>query len=519
MNKRNQQLVESEIALLTAAKDTAINEIDTFIKSTHEQLEQHRNDLVDHVLDQYNARQKELVTKQEQIEETTRILSDNTNKAKRITKTADLSKLQPISESLRTINETTKLMSSNLNLGENYLAFDSNKGLDELKNCLFTVGQICNRGFLPSMIEFTNTEAKAGHKATLSVNVCDHRGNALSVSSDTLSLQVTDATGAELQTIFCQSSPESTVTFTPQMSGLHKVSGTFLGQELISELTHISVASNNPVLIFGDTEDSDGCLNQPWGIAIDKNNCIYIADTSNQLIQKFTPDGEFLSQFSVSIHNENGTVCDIALDLNKGLVLCPEIADEGDCLRETSNILVFDLQGVYQHTCTVENTWAAFTIAIDQHGDLIISNLKNECLIKVNTEGNFVCRIGPPLYPGYIAINADNSIIVPDEDNDRIYIFNHDGSVRHQFGSTGEGKGQFKRPLGVATDGEYILVSDMNNRVQVFTNNGTFVSIIESTGDPLDNPRGLAVTTDGYVFVVDTFNDCVKKYKYRDMPW
>ena len=121
-------------------------------------------------------------------------------------------------------------------------------------------------------------------------------------------------------------------------------------------------------------------------------------------------------------------------------------------------------------------------------------------------------------FPEFVAIDEDDLIIVSDRDSDCIFIFNPEGTIIHKFGTSGTGKGQRRKPYGVATDGEYILVSEEGNkRVQVFMYNGTFVSMIESSEDPLSDPRGLAVTKDGHVYVADRNNHCIKKYKYKDM--
>ena len=70
----------------------------------------------------------------------------------------------------------------------------------------------------------------------------------------------------------------------------------------------------------------------------------------------------------------------------------------------------------------------------------------------------------------------------------------------------------------IVMDGEYILVcEELNNRIQVFKHDGTIVSIIENSNDPLLAPSGLAVTKDVHVYVVDTMHDCIKKYKYKDL--
>ena len=140
-------------------------------------------------------------------------------------------------------------------------------------------------------------------------------------------------------------------------------------------------------------------------------------------------------------------------------------------------------------------------------------------MFKVDREGKFLSRIGNFGRPGYICVDDNDSVIVSDVINGSIKVFHPDWTVKHKFGSVGNGKGQLNSPFGVAADGENILVAEgANNRVQVFRYDGTPVCVIESHGAPLSNPRGLAVTQDGYVYVVDRDNHCIKKYKYRDIP-
>ena len=518
-NKRNLQIIETEMAFLTAAKDTAIKDMETCIAMVREELEQRKNYLMNCILDQYNAKQAHLLDKFKQIQEANESLSANISKAKHITTTGDLRQLKHISESLKKVNEETKMCSLSPNLGSNYLVFDSGKGMDELKKSFSALGKVHIHGYLPSMISFRSIDAKAGYEATHKVDVYNHHGDKMWMASGAFSLQVMDQTNTELDTTFISSGDsDCTVTFVPQISGLHKVSGIFLGQQLISEQTHISVSSNDPVFKFGKPGDGNGTFHGPWSIAIDNNNCLYVTDSDNKLIQKFTADGKFLKQFSVAVHDEYHTTYDIALDLDKELMLCTQIVHQHGMLGEQEYILVFTLEG--ELTNTYKHCGEAFNIAIDGHGDIILSTISHESLFKVNNEGTFLGIIGPSIYPGYIAITDNGNIIVPDENNDCIYILNKDGTVRHTFGSSGTGKGELKQPRGVAADNDYILISEVgNNRVQIFKHDGTFVSMIESTEDPLNHPRGLTVTKDGFVYVVDSKNNCIKKYKYRDVPW
>ncbi|MBU4350286.1 SMP-30/gluconolactonase/LRE family protein, partial [bacterium] len=64
-------------------------------------------------------------------------------------------------------------------------------------------------------------------------------------------------------------------------------------------LTFLSVnaASNTnyiTILTFGDYGNRPGEFNYPAGIAIDKDNNLYITDWENDRIQKFSPDGRLL---------------------------------------------------------------------------------------------------------------------------------------------------------------------------------------------------------------------------------
>ena len=73
------------------------------------------------------------------------------------------------------------------------------------------------------------------------------------------------------------------------------------------------------------------------------------------------------------------------------------------------------------------------------------------------------------------------------------------GGFIGKFGSNGNGEGQFSNPRGMATDGKgKILVADNNNnRVQVFEEDGTFVQAIPCKGNASD----VAVDNEGNIHV------------------
>ena len=73
-------------------------------------------------------------------------------------------------------------------------------------------------------------------------------------------------------------------------------------------------------------------------------------------------------------------------------------------------------------------------------------------------------------FPRGVAVDDQGFIIVGDSGNNRIQVFNPDGSFLKSFGTWGAGEGEFKGLEGVAiTSTGNILVCDReNHRIQMF---------------------------------------------------
>lgn len=71
--------------------------------------------------------------------------------------------------------------------------------------------------------------------------------------------------------------------------------------------------------------------------------------------------------------------------------------------------------------------------------------------------------------PWGVCCDKTGRIIVADRSNNRIQIFNPNGSFSHKFGSHGIEAGQFDRPAGVTVDpNDRLIVADKDNhRIQV----------------------------------------------------
>ena len=87
---------------------------------------------------------------------------------------------------------------------------------------------------------------------------------------------------------------------------------------------------------------------------------------------------------------------------------------------------------------------------------------------KAGTGDGELCR------PWGVCCTNDGHIVVADRGNNRIQVFNGDGTLHHKFGTEGNGPGQFNRPVSVCVDnlGRLIVTDKDNHRVQIFTFQG-----------------------------------------------
>ncbi|XP_023319550.1 E3 ubiquitin-protein ligase TRIM71 isoform X2 [Eurytemora carolleeae] len=113
--------------------------------------------------------------------------------------------------------------------------------------------------------------------------------------------------------------------------------------------------------------------------------------------------------------------------------------------------------------------------------------------------------------PSSVCCDSRNRLIVSDKDNHRIQIFSIDGSFIMKFGEKGSEPGQFNYPWDVAVNSQdSILVSDTrNHRLQLFTPNGEFLKKYGFEGQSwkhFDSPRGVCFSADDQTVVTD-FNN------------
>ena len=117
--------------------------------------------------------------------------------------------------------------------------------------------------------------------------------------------------------------------------------------------------------------------------------------------------------------------------------------------------------------------------------------------------------------PWGVAVNERNETVVTDSYNNRVQIFSSDGTYLRSFGSGGDQEGEFNCPSGIAylNNGNIVVADSINNRLQIFTEQGKYLTQIGGEGN-LDHqfnyPWGLSVDSDGNIIVADSNNKLIK---------
>lgn len=244
-----------------------------------------------------------------------------------------------------------------------------------------------------------------------------------------------------------------------------------------------------PVAAWGSSGTGSGQFNTPRNVAIGPDGSIYVLDSGNARVQKFTADGTWVTAW--------GHEC----RLYEALAGCQQEDGSGG----------------------FSDPWG---IAVDEANNVYVADTWNHRIQKFTGSGEFVTMWGqysiaeaPSDMPGYFwgprDVVAQNGLIyVTDTGNKRVQVFTPNGEFVTAWGGKGIGDGEFDEPVGLALDSEGLaFVADTwNQRIQAFdpTNSdgsGHFYlrkwEIDSWYGQGLENKPYLAVDTQGHVFASD----------------
>ena len=208
---------------------------------------------------------------------------------------------------------------------------------------------------------------------------------------------------------------------------------------------------------WGENGSETGQFNLPVGVEVDGSGRVYVADVLNHRVQVFSPTGEFLRQWGTQ-GGETGQFqfpADLAFHNRRVYV-----SDNGN-----HRVQVFSPEGTFQ---------TSFGTPCDlETGEGCDDEVGN---------GQFDMPFG-------ITTDADGTVYVLDQANNRVQVFNSEGVYQGKWGNTcalhglesddipegagcdsEDGRGEFLFPKGIAIapEGQIVVADSDNHRIQVF---------------------------------------------------
>ena len=213
---------------------------------------------------------------------------------------------------------------------------------------------------------------------------------------------------------------------------------------------------------FGSSGSGNGQFSNPRGLAFDANNDLYVSDQSNHRVQKVTINGEYLLQIGSSGSGNGQLSNPIGITVHNDRLY---IAEYGN-----SRISVFQLNGQFCSIIGGLNHPYDVTVSGNEH--LLVAIYNNNCITSFTLDGAYVGRFDKGQLSAPIGLTTDmhGFVLVTENGNNRVTVTDKDGVHVYNFGSCGSALGQFSNPRGIAVspNGNIYIADYSNKRVQIF---------------------------------------------------
>ncbi|MYM41434.1 NHL repeat-containing protein [Duganella qianjiadongensis] len=405
----------------------------------------------------------------------------------------------------------------------------------------------------------------SGTITNLSVNglVVSNGADKIAVAKNTTTIAFPTLlpTGAPYQVLISRQPPGYA-----QQCGINKGSGVVNG----SNVTNIAIECHTAEAVVttlagtGNSGAADGVSNQasfnfPQGVAVDAQGNTFVADTSNNCIRKISVAGlvtTFAGNGTLGFSDGMGKAASfrsprgIAID-SEGNVF---VADSGNSsIRKISPlglVSTFAGNGIGGRSDGVGGA-ARFLgpqgIAVDTVGNVYVADTGNSLIRKITVNGTVTTIAGNGRqgisegvgqsatigYPYGIALDSSGNMFVTA--SDVVLKILPDGTVTTLAGSPGtegstDGIGKsaaFYTPVGIAvdSDGTLYVADDNNNRIRRIDQNTRVTTLAGgASGNSLDgiggssgfnHPAGIAINSQGTLFVSDSFSNVIRKIQPR----
>jgi len=248
-------------------------------------------------------------------------------------------------------------------------------------------------------------------------------------------------------------------------------------------------ASGKFLLAFG-TKSPDGVFPAPngafteiWGLAVDPQGNVYAADTWNHRIQKFDANGKFIKTWGTN--GDTRGVAKVDADKLYGPRALAVDARGNVFVADTGNKRILKFSGDGAPLAQFGGVGSEpglmqepVGIAVDAQGNIFVADTWNQRVQKFDANLNYVMHFQVQAWESqgvvnkpYLAVDADGNIFITDPETHRIIKFSGDGKVQAVWGTIGVDLSSLNLPLGLTFDqqGNLWAADSGNHRVMMFS--------------------------------------------------
>ena len=350
-------------------------------------------------------------------------------------------------------------------------------------------------------------DSEVGKESTFVFLTRDSEGLLCYQQHDQIKVHISTAEGDQLNPELRDSKDgKYTVTYTPQCVGQHSIEIQVNGHPLTGSPFVMRVQHHYQLgFQFGSRGEGPGAFSWIFDIAVSrKSGKIAVADVGNKRIQVFSSLGNF--QWESRLDGEPTSVaftdCGDLLTLSFGGMNKLHLFSEkgklikhikGKCLRKPKHLSI----ARDGRLVITEEAEKAIKVLSPDGKKLLLSFISQDCV----------------KYPE-CAVYHQNKFFVSYPEAHCIKVFDKAGVYLHDLGCEGSSGGQFCYPFGIIVDKyNQLIVCDVNNqRLQLFTISGKFLSKLQGEHLNTFNPRYAAINNNGNLCVADSWRGVISVF-------
>ena len=287
-----------------------------------------------------------------------------------------------------------------------------------------------------------------------------------------------------------------------------------------------------PSQVISGGGSSPGLLAAPRGIALGLDDSIYVADSYNHRIQHFSQDGKLINSWGTYANILNGEAPGGTFNEPWGIAVGPDgsvyVADTWNyrIQKFTTQGRFIKMWGNFNIGSSQQGLYGPRGILVTKDGRVLVTDTGNKRVVIFDTDGNFLSQFGTAgMEPGNldepvgITMDLDGKVYIADTWNHRIQVFQPDANgllfspVTSWNIDSWYGQSMNNKPfLTIASNGHIFTSDPEGARILEFSNQGEFLNAwtgFNLSEDIASQPIDLKFDSLGKLWVTDATSNLI----------